>query len=117
MCASFISSLIVSDYSDTYSNVDLSTYIYYIGRNVAKVQEILTLMRPNIPTHENGVENDGKMGQDISVFSYKSILAATRNFSDENKLGEGGFGFVYQVIYISRHFAFYIFKVPNYNRR
>nr|XP_011471052.1 PREDICTED: putative cysteine-rich receptor-like protein kinase 35 [Fragaria vesca subsp. vesca] len=66
------------------------------GRNVAKVQEILTLMRPNIPTHENGVENDGKMGQDISVFSYKSILAATRNFSDENKLGEGGFGFVYQ---------------------
>ncbi|XP_062012058.1 G-type lectin S-receptor-like serine/threonine-protein kinase CES101 isoform X3 [Rosa rugosa] len=63
-----------------------------ISRNGAKVQEILTLMKPNIPTHEN----DGKIGNDISVFSYTSVMAATRNFSDENKLGEGGFGSVYQ---------------------
>ncbi|KAM5586768.1 hypothetical protein ABKV19_005609 [Rosa sericea] len=66
--------------------------LVHSGRNGAKVQEILTLMKPNIPTHEN----DGKIGNDISVFSYTSVLAATRNFSDENKLGEGGFGSVYQ---------------------
>ncbi|XP_050371462.1 G-type lectin S-receptor-like serine/threonine-protein kinase CES101 [Argentina anserina] len=71
------------------------------GRNGARVQEILTLMKPNILTHDNGVENDGKMGHDISVFSYKSILAATCNFSDENKLGAGGFGSVYQGILVN----------------
>lgn len=70
----------------------------YIGRNGTKVQEFLTLMKPNRPTHENGLQNNGKRGHDISVFSYTSILAATGNFSDENKLGEGGFGSVYQVI-------------------
>ncbi|XP_024157385.1 G-type lectin S-receptor-like serine/threonine-protein kinase CES101 isoform X1 [Rosa chinensis] len=66
--------------------------LVHSDRNGAKVQEILTLMKPNIPTHEN----DGKIGNDISVFSYTSVLAATRNFSNENKLGEGGFGSVYQ---------------------
>jgi len=33
-------------------------------------------------------------------FRYKDLKAATKNFSDENKLGEGGFGDVYKVIYI-----------------
>jgi hypothetical protein len=54
-------------------------------------------MKPNRPTHENGLQNYGKRGHDISIFSYTSVLAATNNFSDENKLGEGGFGSVYQV--------------------
>jgi len=31
-------------------------------------------------------------------FRYKDLKAATKNFSDENKLGEGGFGDVYKVI-------------------
>ncbi|PRQ30502.1 putative non-specific serine/threonine protein kinase [Rosa chinensis] len=36
------------------------------------------------------------MGHDLSVFSYASVMAATINFADENKLGEGGFGPVYK---------------------
>ncbi|PRQ30500.1 putative protein kinase RLK-Pelle-DLSV family [Rosa chinensis] len=36
------------------------------------------------------------MEHDISIFSYTSVLAATRNISDKNKLGERGFGSVYQ---------------------
>jgi hypothetical protein len=32
------------------------------------------------------------------VFDFDTMAFATRNFSDENKLGEGGFGLVYKVI-------------------
>ncbi|KAM1032285.1 hypothetical protein ACFX2I_035883 [Malus domestica] len=37
-----------------------------------------------------------KRHHDFSVFSYSSIVAATRNFAEENKLGQGGFGPVYK---------------------
>ncbi|XP_024200105.2 G-type lectin S-receptor-like serine/threonine-protein kinase At1g11330 [Rosa chinensis] len=44
-----------------------------------------------------GLPNEGKMGHnDLSAYTYASVLAATNNFSDENKLGEGGFGPVYR---------------------
>ncbi|KAL6338010.1 hypothetical protein AAG906_007825 [Vitis piasezkii] len=33
---------------------------------------------------------------DLKLFSFDSIVAATNNFSSENKLGEGGFGLVYK---------------------
>ncbi|KAE8725703.1 G-type lectin S-receptor-like serine/threonine-protein kinase [Hibiscus syriacus] len=39
-------------------------------------------------------EKDGK-GIDVPFFDFESILAATNNFSEENKLGKGGFGPVY----------------------
>ena len=32
------------------------------------------------------------------VFSFTDIVVATNNFSNENKLGEGGYGPVYKVI-------------------
>ena len=34
----------------------------------------------------------------MPLFSFVSVAAATNNFSDDNKLGEGGFGPVYKVI-------------------
>ncbi|XP_062012072.1 G-type lectin S-receptor-like serine/threonine-protein kinase CES101 isoform X1 [Rosa rugosa] len=43
-----------------------------------------------------GPPNDRFMGDDLKVFSYESVMAATDNFSGENKLGEGGFGPVYK---------------------
>lgn len=93
----------------------ICTYIStYIGRNGTKVQEFLTLMKINRPTHENGLQNNGKRGHDISVFSYTSILAATSNFSDEKKLGEGGFGSVYQVILRPLVLYIYIYSIYLY---
>ncbi|XP_021828590.1 G-type lectin S-receptor-like serine/threonine-protein kinase CES101 isoform X2 [Prunus avium] len=43
-----------------------------------------------------GLQNDGKLGNNLTVFSYASVMAATTNFSEENKLGQGGFGPVYK---------------------
>lgn len=34
-------------------------------------------------------------------FNYKDLKAATNNFSEENKLGEGGFGDVYKVRWLN----------------
>ncbi|KAA3488418.1 G-type lectin S-receptor-like serine/threonine-protein kinase isoform X1 [Gossypium australe] len=40
-------------------------------------------------------EKDHGTGIDVPAFDFESILAATNNFSEENKLGKGGFGPVY----------------------
>ncbi|XP_019054722.1 PREDICTED: G-type lectin S-receptor-like serine/threonine-protein kinase At4g03230 [Nelumbo nucifera] len=39
---------------------------------------------------------DKQKGIDVPFFNFKSIAAATENFSDSNKLGQGGFGSVYK---------------------
>lgn len=41
--------------------------------------------------------DDGNSSADLSLLSLDTIAAATDNFSEENKLGEGGFGQVYKV--------------------
>jgi hypothetical protein len=48
--------------------------------------------------------NDEQLGWDLEgrssdckVYDFSQILDATSNFSDENKLGQGGFGPVYKV--------------------
>ncbi|CAL9016954.1 unnamed protein product, partial [Prunus brigantina] len=62
--------------------------------------ELLDLTDNNVNGHQNdgmmGLQNDGMMEHDLRVFSYASIMAATDNFSIQNKLGEGGFGPVYK---------------------
>ncbi|CAB4313905.1 unnamed protein product [Prunus armeniaca] len=59
--------------------------------------EMLEWMESDRSTGDvNGLQNDGKMGNNLTVFSYASVVAATTNFSEENKLGQGGFGPVYK---------------------
>ncbi|KAK1280715.1 G-type lectin S-receptor-like serine/threonine-protein kinase [Acorus gramineus] len=36
------------------------------------------------------------LGEDLPLFSFSTVVSATCNFSNENKLGEGGFGPVYK---------------------
>ena len=40
----------------------------------------------------------GKKGLDTPFIPFDTIVAATDNFSESNKLGQGGFGPVYKVI-------------------
>ncbi|CAH1453283.1 unnamed protein product [Lactuca virosa] len=42
------------------------------------------------------LENNGGKGNDLLLFSIASIMAATDDFTVENKLGQGGFGPVYK---------------------
>ncbi|KAI3505442.1 hypothetical protein L1887_27572 [Cichorium endivia] len=42
------------------------------------------------------LENNGGKGNDLLLFSFASIMAATDDFSVANKLGQGGFGPVYK---------------------
>lgn len=37
------------------------------------------------------------ISQELKIFDFQAIVVATSNFSIINKLGEGGFGFVYKV--------------------
>ncbi|XP_019158932.1 PREDICTED: G-type lectin S-receptor-like serine/threonine-protein kinase At4g03230 [Ipomoea nil] len=53
----------------------------------------------NIGDQEDELTEDDKKAIDIPFFSLEIILAATDNFSDANKLGQGGFGPVYKGIF------------------
>ncbi|GKD28939.1 G-type lectin S-receptor-like serine/threonine-protein kinase [Tanacetum coccineum] len=44
----------------------------------------------------HNLESSSGKGNDLLIFSFASIMAATNDFSPENKLGEGGFGPVYK---------------------
>lgn len=44
--------------------------------------------------------DDGIGNQHLPIFSFKSISMATTNFSQSNKLGKGGFGTVYKVLFL-----------------
>lgn len=44
-------------------------------------------------------KEDEKRGIEVPFVVLESILAATDNFSEANKLGQGGFGPVYKVIW------------------
>ena len=56
---------------------------------------------------------EDKKGIDVSFFHLEDILAATNNFLDANKLGQGGFGPVYKVIVLNFHIAL-IFNCSGY---
>ncbi|KAI8557701.1 hypothetical protein RHMOL_Rhmol04G0030200 [Rhododendron molle] len=52
----------------------------------------------NTLTEANKSHNTRKKEVDLPQFSFASVSAATDNFSDANKLGEGGFGPVHKMV-------------------
>lgn len=58
----------------------------------------LTIILCSCITFEEDDGDDDEIGMVESLqFNLNTIQVATSNFSDSNKLGEGGFGSVYQV--------------------
>ena len=72
-------------------------------------------LRQNNNLQHQGVdwEMEAELSE-FSVFDFDDILDATDNFSEENKLGEGGFGPVYKVVNVKMSYILHSFP---YNRR
>jgi len=55
-------------------------------------------MSPEIPgSVELGLEGNQLSKAELPFFNFSCMSSATNNFSEENKLGQGGFGPVYKV--------------------
>ncbi|XP_054786329.1 cysteine-rich receptor-like protein kinase 10 isoform X1 [Prosopis cineraria] len=46
--------------------------------------------------HQNFLGRNDKISENLPYFDLETLCAATKNFSDSNKLGQGGFGSVYK---------------------
>ncbi|KAJ1390417.1 S-locus glycoprotein domain [Sesbania bispinosa] len=56
--------------------------------------KMMQQLNKDSPREENDVQSNTH--PNLPFFTFKTIMAATRNFSHENKLGQGGFGSVYK---------------------
>lgn len=70
---------------------------FWSSENESNNQEI-QLHEAYDSDREGMIEQHDEKGIDVPFFNFDSILVATNNFSDVNKLGRGGFGPVYKVI-------------------
>ncbi|XP_068324845.1 cysteine-rich receptor-like protein kinase 10 [Pyrus communis] len=82
----------------------LSPYIIIVGSILAFIAVTVVLgycfarrraVRNNAPSQENGKKDDTKTLESLQ-FDLGTIETATNKFSDNNKLGEGGFGVVFK---------------------
>jgi len=64
---------------------------------IFKVQ-ILSMSNLNVLTCPSCEAVDEIISAESLQFDFATIRVATKNFSDANKLGQGGFGVVYKVI-------------------
>lgn len=48
--------------------------------------------------HQNFGGRNDKISEELPYFDLVTLCEATKNFSNSNKLGQGGFGPVYKVI-------------------
>ncbi|KAF3957283.1 hypothetical protein CMV_017688 [Castanea mollissima] len=98
--------ILVLTMSTPFAMLTLGLLFYYVRRKLRKKGEDLlqldvgmTQTTENSELSEVSKPGDGKKKEvKMPLFSLKSVSAATDNFSDANKLGEGGFGPVYKGI-------------------
>lgn len=57
-----------------------------------------TEISKNTQLHSKSDFSDVKL-QDVVLFKFEVLIAATNNFDDDNKLGQGGFGPVFKVMF------------------
>ncbi|XP_031113735.1 putative receptor-like protein kinase At4g00960 isoform X3 [Ipomoea triloba] len=71
-------------------------FVCYFKTKRAKLQNAESGMGDGTGAIDLMIGEDNDEGIYVQLFSFESILAATVNFSDSNKLGKGGFGPVYK---------------------
>ena len=69
--------------------------VHCSGEDLVQLDLGMTIKPENLELLEDG--DIRKKEVKMPLFSFASVSAATDNFSDANKLGEGGFGPVYKV--------------------
>ncbi|KAH6758801.1 lectin protein kinase family protein [Perilla frutescens var. frutescens] len=80
----------------------LMIFCYFIWKGKEMTEEKMLLQEladTNVPPgqYSGVIDKIGKkMKNQVQVFSFQNLEMATDNFSNENKLGEGGFGSVYK---------------------
>ncbi|XP_057417707.1 G-type lectin S-receptor-like serine/threonine-protein kinase RKS1 [Lotus japonicus] len=67
--------------------------VYYLWKIKGK-DKVMRYLNQSSPQEENDVQSNTQ--PNLPFFSFKMIMAATGNFSHQNKLGQGGFGSVYK---------------------
>ncbi|KAK2411852.1 cysteine-rich receptor protein kinase [Trifolium repens] len=68
-------------------------FCYYHQGTVSTIRRMIYKPRIYLSAAEEDLYGNGS---DLIIFGYLTIKLATNNFSEENKLGEGGFGAVYK---------------------
>lgn len=69
-------------------------------RAISREAQLLELGETQIGSHYSYILREEKQveSKEFPLFPFDLTVEATQHFSDENKLGEGGFGPVYKVI-------------------
>ncbi|KAA3486216.1 G-type lectin S-receptor-like protein serine/threonine-protein kinase CES101 [Gossypium australe] len=73
--------------------------IYYLQHKVFKSQGLLGALKMSVSLIRTKISGERKQENgdpNLQAFTFATIKAATNNFSNENKLGEGGYGPVYK---------------------
>ncbi|KAK7400458.1 hypothetical protein VNO78_11666 [Psophocarpus tetragonolobus] len=80
-------------FASVIASVILFSYVYYLWKRKSK-DKVMQHISQDYPREENDVQSNTH--PNLPFFSLKTIIAATKNFGHENKLGQGGFGSVYK---------------------
>ena len=89
-------------------------YIDYLKTLTSSyLQTLISVMLSLLCLFIFGCLATSEISADLAVeslqFDFVTIEAATNKFSDENRIGEGGFGKVYKVYIIETHFLHFFF--------
>ncbi|CAI8618090.1 unnamed protein product [Vicia faba] len=71
----------------------------YFMRKKKRNEKVMQQLNQDSSGEENGPQSNTR--PNLPFFSFRMITAATSNFSNENKLGQGGFGSVYKGVLVN----------------